>query len=283
LTKISNEPVKQMNTQHFRAIAQNAPPSAPEHTTASEGAKEMVKEEAIEQGIFTVAPGILSDMATAASDQSAGGYDNYLSGVHSNSVQQVQFTSFHSTGNVGSVPFSATVGAGVGVGADLFISFWRERYDRYKIRGRVLGKQDAIEAMFDESHQAAHDEMEKFAKLKKEDLGRIAEKIIWYGKKIHDLENDTIFKNMCAHIGIDSTFKESRFEKCDDAYNLWFSIQYVMRQYGKLIANLVCLEILLLQLDNKLVHMDIGVFKGSMVAEGTPPWPRPSHMKDIND
>lgn len=279
----SNVRLPEMNTQHFKTIVQNVPQSPPEQSSVSDAAKEMIQEEAREKLLEGVVPGILGDMATGSSDSAAGGFGNWSSSVGANQTQQVTYTSFHSTASVGSVPFGATVGAAVGTGVDLAISFVKERYQRRQLRKKVLGTQRAIEEMLDESHVAAADEMEKFAKLEKEDLARIAEKILWYGKKITELEGDTVFRAMQQSIGGDKTFGVSKFAKCDDAYNLWYAIQYLLRQYGKLIANLVCMEILLLKLDAKLTHMGIGVNAGTLVCEGVATWARPVHMKDIDD
>ena len=273
-----------MNTAHLRNLIQAAPPAAPEHTSMSAAAKEVAKEEAREKITEGIIPGVLGDMATGSSDRAAGGFGNWSGSIAHNQTQQVSYTSFNSTGSVGSVPFGAGVGASVGVGADLAISFVKERYQRRQVRKKVLGMQKAVEDMLDYSHVAAHDELEKFAKLEKEDMGRIAEKIIWYGKKITELESDTTFKAAELAIGsADKTFSKSAFPKCDDAYNIWFSIQYLLRQYGKMIANLVCMEILLLKLDSKLAHMGIGVTAGTLVKEGVASWPRPVHMKNIDD
>ncbi len=276
--------VRKMHTAHLKTLIQNSPQSAPEHSKASEAAAEMVKEEAREKLIESIAPSVLGDMATGASDRAAGGFSNWSGSVAHNQVQQVSYTSFNSTGSVGSVPFGATVGASVGVGADLAISFIKERYQRHQVRKKVLGLQAAVEKMLDDTHIAAHDEMEKFAKLEKEDMGRTAEKIVWYGKKITELESDPTFTQLSLAIGsADKTFNTSAFAKCDDAYNLWYAIQYLMRQYGKLIANLVCMEIMLLKLDTKLTHMNIGVTADSLVKEGRTSFSRPAHMKGIDD
>jgi hypothetical protein len=276
--------VRQMNTAHLRTLIQNAPPAAPEHTTMSAAAKEVAKEEAREKITEGIIPGVLGDMATGSSDRAAGGFANWSGSIAHNQTQQVSYTSFNSTGSVGSVPFGAAVGAGVGAGADLAISFVKERYQRRQVRKKVLSMQKAVEEMLDYSHVAAHDELEKFAKLEKEDMGRIAEKIIWYGKKITELESDPTFCATAQAIGsADKSFSNSAFPKCDDAYNLWFAIQYLLRQYGKIIANLVCMEVLLLKLDSKLAHMGIGVTAGTLVKEGVGSWPRPVHMKNIDD
>ncbi len=272
-----------MDTAHLKTIIQSKPQSPPEKKTTGEEVQEMMKEEAGDKIGWGVVPEIMGDMATGASDHAAGGFENWAHALVHTETSTVSYTSFKSVHEgAASVPFGAAVGAGVGTAGDLAISFGRERYARYQVRKKVLGMQGSVELLLDASHQAAHDEMEKFAKLKKEDLQRISEKIIWYGKKIHELESDDIFKKTQQAIGADKTFVASKFPKCDDAYNLWYSVQYLMRQYGKLIANLVCMEIMLLRLDTKLVHMELGVAAGSLVKDGVETPARPAHMKDID-
>jgi hypothetical protein len=221
-------------------------------------------------------------MATAAADSGGGGFSGYQSSIAGNQASGVTYTSFHSTASTSSVPFGATVGAGVGTAGDLVLGALKERYSRRTIRKKVLGAKVAVENLMQSADDLAfHDLKEATDKLKKEDMGRISQKILWYGKKINELEIDPAFKRLRDELVASANFNDSRFADCKEACNIWYGVKYLLQQYGKMLANLVCMEMLLLKLDEKLVHLDIGVTAGSLIKEGAPTPARPAHMKDI--
>lgn len=268
-----------MTTDHFRHKAE----ALPTHLGAPPeegGAWGDIKEHAADFVTDTWGPSVLGDMASASADTAGGGFSNYQSGLASS--QNVTYTSFHSTASTTSVPFGATAGVGIGTASDLVLGTLKERYSRYTIRKKVLGAQTAVEQLLDNSNNNAFDELKEATdKLKKEDMGRIAQKILWYGKKIHELESDPAFRDLRIRLIQAPDFNDSRFDECKEAYNLWYGVRYLLRQYGKMLANLVCMEMLLLKLDEKLVHLNIGVTAGSLIKEGAATPPRPQHMKDI--
>lgn len=180
----------------------------------------------------------------------------------------------------------AGAGTGIGVGLDLFVGFVKERFQRHKTRERVLQKSKVVMGLLEKEQQLIGKEMEHLVDLLQADdkthALRIVEKVLWYGDKITALESDRDYMQMrVAMQNVD--FSHSVFPSCDKAYAQWYITHYLVRQYVKLITNLVFLEIILLQLDRKLATMDIGVKQGDLIKEDIPTPARPAHMKDIND
>jgi hypothetical protein len=176
--------------------------------------------------------------------------------------------------------------AGIGLGLDIVFSAVKERVDRRKARSRVLGNKKNIAKLLEGEHQIMADEMKPLIELIQSDdkahAMRVVDKIVSYGEKIHNLENDRDYIRLRDKVNT-VDFSYSVFSSCDEAHASWKCTHYIVRQYIKFITNLVFLEIILMQLDRKLATMDIGITQGQLIAEGVPTPIRPAHMKDIDD
>jgi len=187
---------------------------------------------------------------------------------------------------VGQAMGGAAASAGMGLGLDVVLGSIKERYDRRKARNRVLGNKSNIAKLLEAEHAIVDQEMQPLIKLIQADdkahALRVVEKITWYIAKITELESRHDYGLMRDQVHT-VDFSYSVFSSCTDAYNCWYSTYYLIRQYIKAIANIVFLEIILLQLDRKLATMDIGITRGNLIADGTPTPVRPAHMKEIDE
>jgi hypothetical protein len=148
-------------------------------------------------------------------------------------------------------------------------------------------KTNAVFNLLQQDHQAqngAHDEIYKIVKNKNITgrAERVAEKCWWYINKIHRLEED--LNQMTETLKLQQppeARKPSSLRNCDDAYDLAFAINYLFKQYTKLIVYLTYFIAILLQVDTKALSFFKGnVAPGSVVsADTSKPAVRPPHMR----
>lgn len=186
---------------------------------------------------------------------------------------------------VGEAMGGVAASTGIGLGLDILAGTVKERITRRLARRRVLGNKQNIENLFQAKHDEDDVEIKNLIALiqsnDKAHALRVVEKIVWYGTKIHNLESDRDYMALRNKVNT-TNFTYSVFGSCKEAYECWQATHYLIRQYQKLITNIVFLEIILFQLDRKIATMDIGVTAGNLISEGAVAPVRPAHMKDID-
>lgn len=173
-------------------------------------------------------------------------------------------------------------GTPIAAGVDLLFGFVKERIVKRMDRSRVLGTKKDLITLLEHGNRATQEEVRSLGELlKSNDKGlgtRVAEKILWYVQKIAQLEAEPAYQRLQAKVNTPD-FRRSVFAKCDEAYDLWYATHNLLRQYNKLITNMVFLEVILLQTDRKVGDINIGVPRGAIIRDGADTPPRPTHMR----
>lgn len=105
---------------------------------------------------------------------------------------------------------------------------------------------------------------------------RVAEKVKWYVSKIQDIEST--FKEPILSVLVNNRrFENSAFASCGEAWNVVYTLHYLIRQYEKLITFLVYLEIILVEADKKVAGL-LNMRIGGIYSPGQPIPPRPRPM-----
>jgi hypothetical protein len=150
----------------------------------------------------------------------------------------------------------------------------------YSIRRSVLAHQPAVLALLAGGDRGAADLARLAAGDDRDKMQRVIEKVLWYGHKIDEFDGQHEYRQMRNAVGTRSrSFSTSVFATCTQAKDFWFAIQYLAKQYGKLITNLVFLQVILLQIDRMVSDLGISVARGAIVGDGAATPPQPAHMK----
>lgn len=172
------------------------------------------------------------------------------------------------------------VGSGMSIGIDQVLGFAKTRWERRKVakRLRTLRNTAVRHAIEGDALEARAEMMKELGKADKSEMPRVAEKAIWYIKKINELEHDASWR---AHVGRLSggDFKTSKFKDCDQAWDTARACLYLIRQYEKAITATLYAQLQLMALDRKIADYGLSKGIGTLIKADAPTPPRPPHMR----
>ncbi len=178
----------------------------------------------------------------------------------------------------------AAAGSSVALGAFLINEV--QNSVRKRLQKKSILSESKVGAVFNLAKQEqqceedVHRELSKILKKNNiiERLPDVAKKCHWYLDKINELEKN--LRKECGDRFRDPPRQDySRFNNCSEAYHVVFSLNYIFKQYQKLIVYLTYFEIILLVLDknfSKVFEIPIG----SIVDSEATTIQRPRHMRD---